>query len=1448
MTKNCKLTTLALFLILLVTGTGAARGQTYLINEGFEGNDFPPSGWTIIDNDGDGNSWSAVGKGHATLSGSKIAMSYTVDPTTGDAYGAQDNFLVTPKIKVTNAAFKLSFKYCAEDEDTKEKLQVLISETGNNAADFKTVLKDLTVENGYDGVELFSTQISLADYAGKQIYIAFRHTGTDTYALGIDDVKITNEKGPKAVSGLSITPGEAGSLLAKLAWTNPSRNGTGEAITSGLTVDVYRDARLIATLQEGLTPGEKSEYADNDVTTGSHTYSIVAKTAEGESLPVSKTAYIGEDIPAAIAAVKVTSSNGKNVITWEPPTTGANKGYVNTARITYKVVRNIDGGETLLAQGLTVQTYEDTPERGKLVSYSITPVNAAGAGTASKSGNVIAYDASLADINATPDATLDFGNPKLPLDVSSRVAVSQSIYYASDFKYAYGTISDIVLKNGFKNNSLEKPVKIWLAETEKENLAEGWVLPSAMTLVYDGTLNMPKGENDIPVHFSTPYEYKGKNIVMLVMMGAATGSGSYFDRFYVEKLTGDAVRSLSTTSYSADFDINNIGNISGDKANAMPAMRFIVKAKGVATVGGTVKNKATGQGVKNAKIEIPELKLTAIAADDGTYSLGLVKSGNYTLTVTATGYNDYSSTLTVGEGVQVADFSLTEMTTVTIAGNVTLEGMKNAGNVAITATGYSKKQVTTDENGNYSIALYQGQAYTLTASYPLYDNKRIDIAAATARTNAHFQLMRSLIPPFDVRTQLGDDGKTMSLTWKDPATRNGKVQWTTWGNSAVCDGTSSEYYQPADFYVAHAFTAQDIADSAMVGMSFMGVKAYLKGSTGNYYAELFRGTKESHSLIASKEITSKVSASGGWVEADFGDTPVEIRQGESYLVAIHLVGASDAEIGHGPSYSKVEGKNNVKWSDKGTTYNGYYAWNISAYCNIPGCTDGTYEKPTTELPPFTYSVYRSKANDNSNRQLIIENLPASTRTYTDDKWKFTESGKYVYFVDAVYAPGKQSIPAQSDTVVRSIDHDAGAVAILSPVKTVGEQTQVAVKVRIKNYGELPVTSVPVIVKLDESTIVSTTFSGNIKKGETVDVEVGTANLKPGTFYTIKAYTQLDGDAMSNNDTASMYLPNMKNVDLHAFRWSPYNDAGLFRFNSNVPETAEYVKEITPNNYLLNAAEYLNGRVYGFTATYNSVPAQFVVLDTATWAPVTAVATAVYVMDMAYDYATSTMYAIGIMDSEVDLLIVDTQNGNCTKVAALQQGFHTLACNTAGTLYAIADDGNLYTIDKLTGEPTVVGNTGVKDILYIQTMAYDHNTGRMFWVHDGNETAGELYEIMPQTAEARPMGTVMFDGYPTCMIGMYIPYQHITSSVETITNASGKKLNAWFNADGNIEVNLPASSAKTATVDVVTLAGAIVASTSQATAHAVIPVSLPAGVYIVRAVLGDGTQLAAKVQK
>lgn len=1445
MKKNYRQRTLALFSMLAMLGTGQALGQTYLVSEGFEGQTFPPNGWTVIDNDGDGHCWQAVGKGQATLSGSKIAVSYTVNPDNGQAYGTQDNYLVTPKIRVTNGAYKLSFKYCAEDEDTAEKLQVLVSETGNAAADFSKVLKSITVENGYDGVQLYSAEISLADYAGKDIYIAFRHSGTNTYALGIDDVRITNEKGPKAISALTVTPGSDGKLSATLSWTNPSKNGAGENLTSDLAIGIYRDSYLLKAIGDGVVAGEKMTYADNDVTNGTHVYSLVAKTAEGESLPVSKSAYIGEDIPAAVENITVSSSKGKNTVRWTSPTTGANKGYVNPSNITYTVSRLASGEETVLADNVKGLTYEDTPETGRLTSYAITPINAAGKGAQATSGAVIAYGTPLADINVTPSATVSYANPKLPFDVSTKVSVSEMIYYPADFKYAHGAISDIVFKNAFKNSTFDKPVKIWLTETDKADLSGGWIPANDMTLVYDGTLSMNRGDNDLPLHLSTPFDYKGSNLVMLAMMEASSGTGTYFDRFYVEPLEGSATRSLSTTSYSADFDIASLGENTPDKASALPATRFVLSARGVADVKGVVTGKNTGKAVAGATVSVPDLNIIATTDADGAYELGLVRSGSHNVMITAVGYHDYSSSVTFLEGEQPLDMQIDELATVAVSGKATLQGVDSAKGIMVRASGYSDASVETAEDGSYSLSLYEGKDYELTASYPMFNNQHIAVASASANEKTDFMLTRSLISPFAVSASLVPDGKAMSVVWSAPDSRTGKKQWTKVGNSTVTDGTSGDYTSK-DYYVAHAFDATDIVDSSMVGMSFHKVKAYLKANEGKFYAEIFRGTRDSHTLLASQEITQYVTADGGWVEADFSAVPVEIREGESYLVAIHCVGASGSPVGHGPSYSKVEGKNNLKWSETEYLYNGYYAWNISAQCDIPGCTDGTYAKPGIQLPPCTYSVYRVDCSDMEHPALLKENLPGASLSYVDNDWNHIVSGKYQYQVVADYGNGRQSLAAQSDTIIRSVDSDAGVVAILSPVKTIDIQTRASVKVRIKNFGEKPLTKVPVCVKLDDNTAVTATFEGNIAKGETADVEMGTVELVADTYYNIAAYTELDGDGMKENDTVRMVLPNLRDVNLRAFRWDAYGDAGLFSIHSNVAEQAEYIKEITPNNYLLNAAEYLGGRVYGFTATYNNVPGEFVQLDPSTWAPVASFPTSVYVMDMAYDYSTSTMFAIGVKDNAVALLRVDLSTGECTKVSALKNGFHTLACSTDGKLYAVADDGNLYALDKSSGSASIVGNTGVGDIKYIQTMAFDHNTDRLFWVHDGEYTAGELYELDPQTGAARQLGTVMFGGYPSCMIGMYVPYTPATSVDASAYSAGG--FCAYFDGAGNLRLMLPQQGDADAQVEVSTVSGGVVGKVSVTGRDAVLRLSVPSGVYIVRVVLADGTSKTIKVRK
>ena len=68
-------------------------------------------------------------------------------------------------------------------------------------------------------------------------------------------------------------------------------------------------------------------------------------------------------------------------------------------------------------------------------------------------------------------------------------------------------------------------------------------------------------------------------------------------------------------------------------------------------------------------------------------------------------------------------------------------------------------------------------------------------------------------------------------------------------------------------------------------------------------------------------------------------------------------------------------------------------------------------------------------------------------------------------------------------------------------------------------------------------------------------------------------------------------------------------------------TGRFIKEVTPDDALINAGEYFNGRFYAFTSTWYSEPRQFLVMDTLTWTPIKSAKTEDFMQDMAYDYAS-----------------------------------------------------------------------------------------------------------------------------------------------------------------------------------------------------------------------------------
>ena len=115
-----------------------------------------------------------------------------------------------------------------------------------------------------------------------------------------------------------------------------------------------------------------------------------------------------------------------------------------------------------------------------------------------------------------------------------------------------------------------------------------------------------------------------------------------------------------------------------------------------------------------------------------------------------------------------------------------------------------------------------------------------------------------------------------------------------------------------------------------------------------------------------------------------------------------------------------------------------------------------------------------------------------------------------------------------------------------------------------------------------------------------------------------------------------------------------------------------------------------------------------------------------ILDMAYDYSTKTMYAIGLTrlnDFVVNVFLytVDLDTGECTQVGkswisgSTGKGVAALACDLEGNLYCV-DRGtlsaNLYKLE-LTDDDLYckeIGNTGVFSYTSAQSMAFDHNRG------------------------------------------------------------------------------------------------------------------------------------------
>ena len=160
--------------------------------EGFEGTDLAATGWTTIDNDGDGHGW--INEAFATHSGSKAAGSASFDANAQSAL-TPDNWLISPSIDLSTASGTLFLEwYIAAQDQTwpAEVYRVLVSSSGTSISDFTEVYADETVQaGGPEGNNYWKRTADLSAYVGETIHIAYQHHNcTDKFWLILDDIQV----------------------------------------------------------------------------------------------------------------------------------------------------------------------------------------------------------------------------------------------------------------------------------------------------------------------------------------------------------------------------------------------------------------------------------------------------------------------------------------------------------------------------------------------------------------------------------------------------------------------------------------------------------------------------------------------------------------------------------------------------------------------------------------------------------------------------------------------------------------------------------------------------------------------------------------------------------------------------------------------------------------------------------------------------------------------------------------------------------------------------------------------------------------------------------------------------------------------------------------------------------------------------------------------------------
>ncbi len=202
---------------------------------------------------------------------------------------------------------------------------------------------------------------------------------------------------PDRVTGVK---GSAGFTSALISWVYPAITAQREQLKDLDGVIIRRDGEQIADIKASTELiGKEAAYVDENLAPDKeYSYEIIPYNNAGLGGCDSHrlTLRVGHDLPGVVENFQVNQGDGKALLSWHAPTTGATGGIFDPSGITeYEIKRN---DQVIASVDATQISYEDAVPFGRY-SYTVTAESNAGTGTPATRNDILVKPASWVIMN-----------------------------------------------------------------------------------------------------------------------------------------------------------------------------------------------------------------------------------------------------------------------------------------------------------------------------------------------------------------------------------------------------------------------------------------------------------------------------------------------------------------------------------------------------------------------------------------------------------------------------------------------------------------------------------------------------------------------------------------------------------------------------------------------------------------------------------------------------------------------------------------------------------------------------------------------------------------------------------------------------------------------------------------------------------------------------------------